>query len=92
MDKFRAFMAPNRVVVYLTAAAGLIAAILPADKDLDTTSTTGLIAGLAGIVTIAVTWLIGWQAHEARAHDALQGIETADLPPAQPTDVQEPTA
>jgi hypothetical protein len=87
MDTLRAFLAPNRIATYLTAAAGLATAIVPAVEGLDTTSTSTMIAGLGAVVAAYVSWLKGWQAHEARAHYALQRIETAELPPATPTDV-----
>jgi hypothetical protein len=87
MDKFRAFFAPNRVVGYLTAGAGAATAAVAVLENTDGTTTAGLVAGYAGAVAAAIKWLDGWQKHEAREHEALQGVETAELPPKQRTDV-----
>lgn len=56
--------APNRLAVYLTIAAGLLAAVAPVVANLDLTSTAGVIAGLIAIVTVVSKWLTGWQATE----------------------------
>jgi hypothetical protein len=55
---------PNRIAVYLVAAASLLTALAPAVADLDPTSTASLVAGLVGLVLIATKWLTGWQQHE----------------------------
>jgi protein-S-isoprenylcysteine O-methyltransferase Ste14 len=57
---------PNRVAVYLTVLAGIITAVLPTLADMDWKSTAGVMSGLGAIVVAAVTFLIGWQRHEAR--------------------------
>lgn len=59
-------MLPNRIAVYLTAAAGLLTAITPAVADLDTTSTAGLVGGFIGIAGIVHKFLEGWQRYEER--------------------------
>lgn len=59
-------MKPNRVAVYLTALAGVLGALAPAVANLDTTSTVGVLGGLAVILGIASRWLDGWQKFEAR--------------------------
>lgn len=59
-------MHPNRVVVALTVLAGLVGAVAPAVANLDTTSTVGVLGGLATVLGAAVKWLDGWQKHEAR--------------------------
>jgi hypothetical protein len=71
---------PNRVAVYLTAAAGAAAAIAAPLASLDTTSIVGMGFGLLTILGAAVTWLRGWQAHEARtAGIVLPAAVTAGL-------------
>lgn len=59
-------MSPNRIAVYLTALAALAAALAPVLADLDTASTAGIIAGLAALAGVVVTWLRGWQRYEDR--------------------------
>jgi hypothetical protein len=59
--------APNRVAVYLTSLAGLLAALAPVVADLDLTSTVGIVGGLGGVVLVVRKWLEGWQKHEERA-------------------------
>lgn len=59
-------MNPNRIAVYLTSLAGLATAVAVPLADLDTTSTAGLIAGLAAIAGVVSVWLKGWQKHEER--------------------------
>lgn len=59
---------PNRLAVYLTALAGLAAALAPAVANLDLTSTVGVAAGFAGITTVVHKWLEGWQKDEERYH------------------------
>lgn len=63
-------MNPNRIAVYLTAGAGLLAALAIPIANLDLSSTAGVSAGLFAIVGVVVKWLGGWQAHEARVADA----------------------
>lgn len=83
----RKHFAPNRIAVYLAALASLATALIPVVEDLDTQSTTTLAVGLAGLVAVVAKWLTGWQAHEEREHQALQGIETAEPEPTVATDV-----
>ena len=87
MDKLRAFFAPNRVAVYLTVIGGCATAATAVLQNADTSTTVGLVVAYAGAVQAVVKWLDGWQKDEQRQHDALQGVETAELPPAKPTDV-----
>ena len=71
MSKIKRALAPNRVAVYLTAASGVTAAIAVPVANLDTTSTAGVIGGLAAILGAVYKWLDGWQKHEARGGTAL---------------------
>lgn len=87
MDKLRAFLAPNRVVVYLTGLAALATAVAAVWGDLDWTSTAGVAAALVTLLGVVVKWLDGWQKYEARDHDSLQAVETADVEPRERTDV-----
>jgi len=57
---------PNRIAVYMVAAAALIGGLAPVVADLDLNSTLGIAAGLAALVAVVNRWLIGWQQHEAR--------------------------
>lgn len=59
-------IAPNRIAVYLTAAASLLGGLAPAVADLDLASTAGVAAGIVAIATVVSKWLDGWQQHEAR--------------------------
>lgn len=89
MDKFRAFFAPNRVVVYLTGLASLATAIAAVWGGLDWTSTVGIVGSLGVLLGVVVKWLDGWQKHEAREADSLKAVELAEIPPKTPTDVQD---
>lgn len=70
---------PNRVATYLTALSGLAAAIAVPVANLDTTSTAGVLGGLAAILAVAYKWLDGWQHHEAQvaAATVLSGLPAA---------------
>lgn len=57
-------MLPNRIAVYLTAAAALLGGLAPAVANLDLQSSAGIVAGIAGVVAVARKWLEGWQQHE----------------------------
>jgi uncharacterized membrane protein YebE (DUF533 family) len=59
-------MSPNRVVAIATAVIALILGLLPVLGGMDTTSTAGIIAGIAALLGVAYKWLDGWQKHEAR--------------------------
>lgn len=61
----------NRIVTILTVIAGVIVAGLPVLADMDTTSTAGVLGGLASISVVVVKWLDGWQKFESRTDDAL---------------------
>jgi hypothetical protein len=73
--------APNRVAVYLAAAAALLGALAPVIADMDWESTAGLIAGLGGIVTVVYKWLDGWQKFEAREDQDLALAFDEDFDP-----------
>jgi high-affinity Fe2+/Pb2+ permease len=60
-------MTPNRFVVALLFAFGLGGAILPVAANMDWQSTAGVLGGLGAICAAGVTWLVGWQRHEARS-------------------------
>jgi len=86
-------MQPNRVAVYLTALAGLVGAVAVPVANLDTSSTIGVLGGLATILGVVSRWLDGWQKHERRLAldddaDDLEGDHehpaAADLPTADP--------
>lgn len=55
---------PNRIAVYLTAAAALVAGLLPLVGNLDWQSTAGVLAGLGAILGVVVKWLDGWSKYE----------------------------
>ena len=57
---------PNRIAVYLTAAAALLGGLAPVVADLDIDSTVGIAAGLAALTGIVWKWLEGWQKYEER--------------------------
>lgn len=59
-------MSPNRVVAAATAVLSLTLAVLPVVVDMDWTSTAGVLAGIVAVVSVALKWLAGWQAHEQR--------------------------
>ncbi len=61
---------PNRIAVYLTVAAGLLAALAPVVADLDLSSTASVVAGLTAIVVVVNRWLQGWQQMEAVNYQA----------------------
>lgn len=76
----RRFFAPNRVVVYLTAAAALAAALTTVWGDLDWTSTAGIITALATVLGVVVKWLDGWQKYEASERGDLTSDGIPPLP------------
>ena len=61
-------MPVNRIVAIATVVLSLLAAALPAVANFDWTSTAGVIAGIAGMATVVLKWLDGWQAHEQQQH------------------------
>lgn len=63
-------MKPNRVVAIAGAVISLALAVLPVLLNFDWTSTAGCIAGIVGVLTVAKTWLEGWQEHEKRLFEA----------------------
>lgn len=58
--------APNRIALYLTSVAALLAGLAPAVADLDTASTVGILGGVVALVGVVRKWLEGWQAYEER--------------------------
>jgi protein-S-isoprenylcysteine O-methyltransferase Ste14 len=56
----------NRVVALATAILTLTLAIVPVVGNFDWTSTAGVLAGIGAVAAVALKWLGGWQAHEAR--------------------------
>ena len=55
---------PNRIALYLTAAAALLGALVPIVADLDIESVAGIAAGLAAISAVVYKWLDGWSKYE----------------------------
>ena len=51
---------PNRLALYITGAASLLAALAPVVADLDWTSTAGIAAGLASFAAVMYKWLDNW--------------------------------
>jgi hypothetical protein len=64
---------PNRIAVYLTAAAALCTAVAVPVAQLDTTSTIGVVGSLAAIVAVVDRWLKGWQQYETQQWVGTQG-------------------
>ncbi len=83
-------MSPNRIAVYLTAAASLLTAIVPIVADLDLSSTVAILGSLAALVVVVQRFLIGWQQYEAAGyqgqlrHDEYQRMVEPPAPPAGP--------
>lgn len=73
-------MLPNRVAIYLTAAAGLLTALAPVVADLDTSSVVGLVGGFAGIAVVVREFLVNWGKYEERT--ALDAFTAEQNPPA----------
>lgn len=67
---------PNRVAVWLTAAAALCAGLAPVVADLDVSSTVGVVAAIASVTAVVDRWLKGWQSYEARQPVASQSTST----------------
>ena len=55
---------PNRLALYLTAAAALLGALAPIVADLDIESVAGIAAGLAAVSAVVYKWLDGWSKWE----------------------------
>lgn len=62
--------APNRIALYITAAASLLGGLAPIVGDLDTTSTAGVLVSVAALVALARKFLDGWQAMEKAEYQA----------------------
>ena len=62
-------MNPNRIAVYLTAAAALITGVLAVWGELDWTSLVGILGSLGALLGVVVKWLTGWQQYEERRAD-----------------------
>lgn len=71
---------PNRVAVYLTAAASLLGGLAPVVADLDLESTAGIVAGLSLLGVTVNKWLSGWQDHEARSAYSAARARPGDQP------------
>lgn len=69
----------NRIVVILTVITGLVGAVVPVLANMDTSSVAGWIAGLGAATTAVITWLLGWQKHEAR-QDAPANVPDVEGP------------
>lgn len=66
---------PNRVATYLTAGAGLAAAVAVPLADLDLESTGGVALGLAAILTAYHRWMEGWRDYKStEAAGKLHGV------------------
>jgi hypothetical protein len=78
-------LAPNRLAVYLTAGAGLLAAVAVPLADMDGSSVAGVIAGLGAIALVVHKWLGGWQLYEERRE------MQAELAPEEPAAASAPT-
>lgn len=75
-------MTPNRIATVIAVIAGVATALAPVVANMDWESTAGIIAGGVAAVTAILTWLVGWQKHEARV-ETVQAIEgkPIDVPP-----------
>ena len=62
---------PNRVAVYLAAAAALLGGLAPLVGNLDWESTAGIAAGLAAIAGVVSVWLNNWGKYEARVDETI---------------------
>jgi hypothetical protein len=69
---------PNRIAVYLTAAAGLAAALAVPIANMDIESAAGVAAGLAAIATVVYKWLDNWGKYERGEGVALLPGEVDD--------------
>jgi hypothetical protein len=71
---------PNRIAIYLTAIAGLLTALAPVVADLDTSSTVGILGGLAAVTVVAREFLVGWRQYEERTDlEALTVDQLGDM-------------
>jgi hypothetical protein len=81
---------PNRLALYLFAAASLCGALAPVVADFDFESTAGIAAALASFAAILFKWLDNWGKYErGEGQGLLLGEledefdeESAELPPA----------
>jgi len=74
--------APNRIAVYITAVAALLAAAAPVVADMDISSTVGVVGGVVALAGVVATWLVGWQKYEERT--ALEPLIENQLTVAEP--------
>jgi hypothetical protein len=83
----------GRKVATIGVVLGLLGAIAPALTNMDLSSTAGIFAGLAAIVTIAVKYLEGSQRYEERldaAQTAAAGVPPVEAPSPTDGDVADP--
>jgi hypothetical protein len=58
---------PNRIALYLTAAADLVAAVLPFIVDFGASEKiVGYATAILAVNGVVITWLRGWQKYEER--------------------------
>lgn len=75
-------MLPNRIALYLTAAADLVAALAPFILDFGgSEKIAAYVASVLGVNAVVVTWLRGWQQYEERT--ALEDLVPQITDPAQ---------
>ena len=74
---------PNRVALYLTAAAGLLGGLAPVIANLDFASTAGIAAGLGAVSLVVFKWMDGWSKWERGVVPA----GTAELVEPEPPDL-----
>lgn len=56
--------APNRLAVYVVAAAALATAVAGVVADLDFSSVAAILGSLAVLGGVVAKWLVGWQQYE----------------------------
>lgn len=61
-------LTPARVASLLAGGSALVAGLAPAVANFDTTSTVGMLGGIAAVVGVLATFLKGQREHEARSH------------------------
>lgn len=73
-------VSPSRLAVYATAAAALLGALVPILADLDTSSTAGVVTGLAALAVVVREWLVGRRAWEIEQERTVRASLVAAAP------------
>ena len=80
---------PNRLALYLGAAAALLAGLAPLILDTDWESTAGILAFIGALTALVDRFLRGWQLYEANPAAGYPELEGSDFDEAEAEPIPE---